>query len=104
MNDLTDYEDALTDNIATLQRLLVQHQYVEALSCMDERLEIITALTDFSRRKTIESTEMATLVRRQLAREQELRSQVDEFKKEIATQLVTLNRANKAKSSYRVNR
>lgn len=104
MGELNDYDDALTDNIATLQRLLASHQYEEALSCMDERMALITALTDFSRRKAIQSTEIATLVRCQLAKEQELRSQVDAFKNEIATQLVTLNRANKAKSSYRVNR
>lgn len=104
MGELNDYDDALTDNIATLQRLLASHQYEEALSCMDERMALITALTDFSRRKAIQSTEIATLVRCQLVKEQELRSQVDAFKNEIATQLVTLNRANKAKSSYRVNR
>ncbi|MGY4106549.1 hypothetical protein [Aeromonas encheleia] len=104
MNELNAYDDALSDNIATLQRLLASHQYEEALACMDERLAIITALTDFSRQQTIESTEMATLVRCQLAKEQILRSQVDAFKKEISTQLVTLSRANKAKSSYRVNR
>ncbi|MNG89506.1 hypothetical protein D3C85_1542760 [compost metagenome] len=104
MSELNDYGDALTNNIATLQRLLASHQYEEALACMDERLSIITALTDLSRQQTIESTEMETLVRCQLAKEQELRNQVDTFKKEIATQLVTLSRANKAKSSYRVNR
>jgi 1,2-phenylacetyl-CoA epoxidase PaaB subunit len=104
VGELNDYDDALTDNIATLQRLLASHQYEEALSCMDERMALITALTDFSRRKAIQSTEIATLVRCQLVKEQELRSQVDAFKNEIATQLVTLNRANKAKSSYRVNR
>ncbi|MNT04891.1 hypothetical protein D3C72_1394880 [compost metagenome] len=104
MNELNAYDDALSDNIATLQRLLASQQYEEALACMDERLALIRALTDFSRQQTIASTEMATLVRRQLAKEQDLKSQVDAFKKEIATQLVTLNRANKAKSSYRVNR
>ena len=104
MNELNAYDDALSDNIATLQRLLASHQYEEALACMDERLAIITTLTDFSRQRKMASAEMATLVRCQLAKEQELRSQVDAFKKEIATQLVTLSRANKAKSSYRVNR
>ena len=104
MNELNAYDDALSDNIATLQRLLASHQYEEALACMDERLALIRTLTDFSRQQTIASTEMAALVRRQLTKEQELRSQVDAFKKEIATQLVTLSRANKAKSSYRVNR
>ncbi|WP_429127263.1 hypothetical protein [Aeromonas media] len=104
MNELNAYDDALTNNIATLQRLLASHQYEEALACMDERLAIITALTDFSRQQKTASAEMATLVRCQLAKEQELRSQIDAFKKEIATQLVTLSRANKAESSYRVNR
>lgn len=104
MDELNAYGDALTNNIATLQRLLASHQYEEALACMDERLAIIVALTDFFRLKKMTSTEIATLVRCQLAREQELRSQVDAFKNEIATQLVTLSRANKAKSSYRVNR
>lgn len=104
MNELNAYDDALTENIATLQRLLASHQYEEALICMDERLAIISALTNFSRKKKIASTEIATLVRDQLAREQVLRSQVDAFKNEIAAQLVTLSRANKAKSSYRVNR
>lgn len=104
MNELNAYDDALTENIATLQRLLASHQYEEALICMDERLAIISALTNFSRQKKRASTEIATLVRDQLAREQVLRCQVDAFKNEITTQLVTLNRANKAKSSYRVNR
>ena len=104
MNELNAYDDALTENIATLQRLLASHQYEEALTCMDERLAIISALTNFSQQKKMASTEIATLVRDQLAREQVLRSQVDTFKNEIATQLVTLSRANKAKSSYRVNR
>ena len=104
MNELNAYDDALSDNIATLQQLLASHQYEEALACMDERLAIITALKDFSRQQKMASAEMATLVRCQLAKEQELRSKVDAFKKEIATQLVTLSRANKAKSSYRVNR
>lgn len=104
MNELNAYDDALTNNIATLQRLLASHQYEEALACMDERLALIRALTDFSRQKKMAPADMATLVRRQLAKEQDLRSQVDMFKNEIATQLVTLNRANKAKSSYRVNR
>ena len=104
MNELNAYDDALSDNIATLQRLLASHQYEEALACMDERLALIRALTDFSRQQTIESTEIATLVRCQLAKEQELRSQVDAFKKEIATQLVTLSRANKAKSREGANK
>lgn len=104
MNELNAYDDALSDNIATLQRLLASHQYEEALACMDERLALIRALTDFSRQQKMASAEMATLVRCQLAKEQELRSQIDAFKKEIATQLVTLSRANKAESSYRVNR
>ncbi|WP_421290940.1 hypothetical protein [Aeromonas taiwanensis] len=104
MDELNAYGDALTNNIATLQRLLANHQYEEALTCMDERLAIIAALTELSRQKKMATAEMATLVRCQLAKEQELRSQIDAFKKEIATQLVTLSRANKAESSYRVNR
>lgn len=104
MDELNAYGDALTNNIATLQRLLAGHQYEEALTCMDERLAIIAALTALSQQKKLASAEMATLVRCQLAKEQELRSQIDAFKKEIATQLVTLSRANKAESSYRVNR
>ena len=104
MNELNAYDDALSDNIATLQQLLASHQYEEALACMDERLAIIAALTEFSRQKKMVSTDIATLVREQLAREQELRGQVDTFKNEIAMQLVTLGRANKAKSTYHGNR
>ncbi len=104
MNELNAYDDALTNNIATLQRLLMSHQYEEALACMDERLAIIAALTEFSRQKKMVSTDIATLVREQLAREQELRGQVDMFKNEIAMQIVALGRANKAKSTYHGNR
>ena len=105
MSELNDYEDALTNNIATLQRLLVSHQYEEALACMDERLAIITALTDFSRQQQkMASAEMATLVRDQLAKEERLRSLAETFKNEIAMQLVTLGRVNKAKSTYDGNR
>jgi len=104
VNELNAYDDALTNNIATLQRLLMSHQYEEALACMDERLAIIAALTEFSRQKKMVSTDIATLVREQLAREQELRGQVDTFKNEIAMQLVALGRANKAKSTYHGNR
>ncbi|MNE24366.1 hypothetical protein D3C80_1176520 [compost metagenome] len=104
MNELNAYDDALTNNIATLQRLLMSHQYEEALACMDERLAIIAALTEFSRQKKMVSTDIATLVRDQLAREQELRGQVDTIKNEIAMQLVALGRANKAKSTYHGNR
>jgi len=101
---LNDYGDALTDNIATLQRLLANHQYEEALACMDERLAIITTLTDFSRQQKMASAEMATLVRDQLAKEERLRSLAETFKNEIAMQLVALGRANKAKSTYHGNR
>ena len=104
MKALNDYGDALTDNIATLQRLLANHQYEEALACMDERLAIITTLTDFSRQRKLASAEMATLVRNQLAKEERLRSLAETFKNEIAMQLVTLGRANKAKSTYHGNR
>ena len=104
MNELNAYDDALTNNIATLQRLLMSHQYEEALACMDERLAIIAALTEFSRQKKMVSTEMATLVRDQLAKEDRLRSLAETFKNEIAMQLVTLGRANKAKSTYHGNR
>ena len=104
MKVLNDYGDALTDNIATLQRLLANHQYEEALACMDERLAIITTLTDFSRQRKMASAEMATLVRNQLAKEERLRSLAETFKNEIAMQLVTLGRANKAKSTYHGNR
>lgn len=104
MKALNDYGDALTDNIATLQRLLTSHQYEEALACMDERLAIITVLTELSRQQKLASTEMATLVRDQLAQEERLRSLAETFKNEIAMQLVTLGRANKAKSTYRGNR
>ncbi|MFM4834092.1 hypothetical protein [Aeromonas media] len=104
MKALNDYGDALTDNIATLQRLLANHQYEEALACMDERLAIITTLTDFSRQRKMVSAEMATLVRNQLAKEERLRSLAETFKNEIAMQLVTLGRANKAKSTYHGNR
>ena len=104
MKALNDYSDALTDNIATLQRLLANHQYEEALACMDERLAIITTLTDFSRQRKMASAEMATLVRNQLAQEERLRSLAETFKNEIAMQLVTLGRANKAKSTYHGNR
>ena len=104
MKALNDYGDALTDNIATLQRLLANHQYEEALACMDERLAIITTLTEFSRQKKMASAEMATLVRNQLAQEERLRSLAETFKNEIAMQLVTLGRANKAKSTYHGNR
>ncbi len=104
MKALNDYGDALTDNIATLQRLLANHQYEEALACMDERLAIITTLTDFSRQRKMASAEMATLVRNQLAQEERLRSLAETFKNEIAMQLVTLGRANKAKSTYHGNR
>ena len=104
MKALNDYGDALTDNIATLQRLLANHQYEEALACMDERLAIITTLTDFSRQRKMASAEMATLVRDQLAQEERLRSLAETFKNEIAMQLVTLGRANKAKSTYHGNR
>lgn len=104
MKALNDYGDALTDNIATLQRLLANHQYEEALACMDERLAIITTLTDFSRQRKMASAEMATLVRNQLAKEERLRSLAETFKNEIAMQLVTLGRANKAKSTYHGNR
>ncbi|MEJ6015024.1 hypothetical protein ACTG22_03805 [Aeromonas caviae] len=104
MSELNDYEDALTNNIATLQRLLAGHQYEEALACMDERLAIIAALTELSRQKKMASADIATLIRDQLAKEQELRSQVDMFKNEIAMQIVALGRANKAKSTYHGNR
>ena len=104
MKALNDYGDALTDNIATLQRLLMSHQYEEALACMDERLAIIAALTALSQQKKLAPADIATLIRDQLAREQELRGQVDTFKNEIAIQLVTLGRANKAKSTYHGNR
>ena len=104
MNELNAYDDALSDNIATLQRLLASHQYEEALACMDERLALIRALTDFSRQRKMASAEMATLVRNQLAQEERLRSLAETFKNEIAMQLVTLGRANKAKSTYHGNR
>ena len=104
MNELNAYDDALSDNIATLQRLLASHQYEEALACMDERLAIITTLTDFSRQRKMASAEMATLVRNQLAQEERLRSLAETFKNEIAMQLVALGRANKAKSTYHGNR
>ncbi|MFG0875864.1 hypothetical protein ACF8QD_19640 [Aeromonas media] len=104
MKALNDYENALTNNITTLQQLLVNHQYEEALACMDERLAIITTLTDFSRQQKMASAEMATLVRDQLAKEERLRSLAETFKNEIAMQLVALGRANKAKSTYHGNR
>ncbi|MFQ2584352.1 hypothetical protein ACK30D_14685 [Aeromonas caviae] len=104
MNELNAYDDALTNNIATLQRLLASHQYEEALTCMDERLAIIAALTELSRQKKMATADIATLTRDQLAKEQELRSQVDMFKNEIAMQIVALGRANKAKSTYHGNR
>ncbi|GJB22010.1 hypothetical protein [Aeromonas caviae] len=104
MNELNAYDDALTNNIATLQRLLASHQYEEALTCMDERLAIIAALTELSRQKKMATADIATLIRDQLAKEQELRSQVDMFKNEIAMQIVALGRANKAKSTYHGNR
>ena len=104
MNELNAYDDALTNNIATLQRLLASHQYEEALTCMDERLAIIAALTELSRQKKMATADIATLTRDQLAKEQELRSQVDMFKNEIAIQIVALGRANKAKSTYHGNR
>ena len=104
MNELNAYDDALSDNIATLQQLLASHQYEEALACMDERLAIIAALTALSQQKKLAPADIATLIRDQLAREQELRGQVDTFKNEIAMQLVALGRANKAKSTYHGNR
>ncbi|MFQ1632495.1 hypothetical protein ACK366_02845 [Aeromonas veronii] len=104
MNELNAYDDALSDNIATLQQLLASHQYEEALACMDERLAIIAALTELSRQKKMATADIATLTRDQLAKEQELRSQVDMFKNEIAMQIVALGRANKAKSTYHGNR
>ena len=104
MDELNAYGDALTNNIATLQRLLASHQYEEALACMDERLAIIAALTELSRQKKMATADIATLIRDQLAKEQELRSQVDMFKNEIAMQIVALGRANKAKSTYDGNR
>ncbi|MGU5663995.1 hypothetical protein [Aeromonas sanarellii] len=104
MDELSTYGDALTNNVATLKRLLASHQYEEALTCMDERLAIIAVLTELSRQKKMASTDMATLIRDQLAKEQELRSQVDMFKNEIAMQIVALGRANKAKSTYHGNR
>jgi len=104
VNELNAYDDALTNNIATLQRLLASHQYEEALTCMDERLAIIAALTELSRQKKMATADIATLIRDQLAKEQELRSQVDMFKNEIAMQIVALGRANKAKSTYHGNR
>lgn len=104
MDELNAYGDALTNNIATLQRLLAGHQYEEALTCMDERLGIIAALTELSQQKKLASADIATLIRDQLAKEQELRSQVDMFKNEIAMQIVALGRANKAKSTYHGNR
>lgn len=73
-------------------------------ACMDERLAIIAALTEFSRQKKMVSTEMATLVRDQLAKEDRLRSLAETFKNEIAMQIVALGRANKAKSTYHGNR
>ncbi|AUV18322.1 MULTISPECIES: hypothetical protein [Aeromonas] len=104
MDELNAYGDALTNNIATLQRLLAGHQYEEALTCMDERLAIIAALTALSQQKKLAPADIATLIRDQLAKEQELRSQVDMFKNEIAMQIVALGRANKAKSTYHGNR
>ncbi len=104
MNELNAYDDALSDNIATLQQLLASHQYEEALACMDERLAIIAALTALSQQKKLAPADIATLIRDQLAREQELRGQVDMFKNEIAMQIVALGRANKAKSTYHGNR
>jgi len=104
VDELNAYGDALTNNIATLQRLLAGHQYEEALTCMDERLAIIAALTELSRQKKLAPADIATLIRDQLAKEQELRSQVDMFKNEIAMQIVALGRANKAKSTYHGNR
>jgi hypothetical protein len=104
VDELNAYGDALTNNIATLQRLLAGHQYEEALTCMDERLAIIAALTALSQQKKLAPADIATLIRDQLAKEQELRSQVDMFKNEIAMQIVALGRANKAKSTYHGNR
>ncbi|MEB6606104.1 hypothetical protein [Aeromonas sanarellii] len=104
MDELNAYGDALTNNIATLQRLLAGHQYEEALTCMDERLAIIAALTELSRQKKLAPADMATLVRGQLAKEERLRSLAETFKNEIAMQIVALGRANKAKSTYHENR
>ncbi|MGS3143309.1 hypothetical protein ACB274_12040 [Aeromonas sanarellii] len=104
MDELNAYGDALTNNIATLQRLLAGHQYEKALTCMDERLAIIAALTALSQQKKMASADMATLVRDQLAKEERLRSLAETFKNEIAMQIVSLGRASKAKSTYHGNR
>ncbi len=87
MNELNAYDDALSYNIATLQRLLASHQYEEALACMDERLAIITALTDFSRQQKTASAEMATLVRDQLGK---VRTSIPRTKNENFSHLISM--------------
>lgn len=104
MKALIDYENGLTHNLEKLQLLLTSRQYVEAVACMDERMVLISELTKFAKQRTVKSAEIATLAGNQLAQEQVMRYQIERLKNDVMAQLDTINKANKLKSVYGVNK
>ncbi len=100
MKALIDYEHGLADNIEKLQRLLTNQQYIEALACMDERLALISELTQLARQQTVISADMAALADNQLAQEQVLRFHVERLKDDVMVQLAAINKTHKLQSVY----
>lgn len=100
---LSSLNEALTDNASTMEALLQQQQYDEALQCMDERLALIASLEQLARDDPSQQPEIASLAATLATQEACMTALATSHHQTIFKQLTQVGRANKAGRAYRVN-
>jgi len=100
---LTELEEALRENNLSMNALLRQQQYDEALSCMDERLALIGRLMQLAEDEPEQQQAVAAFAGELSIQEESTKALAASHHHAIFEQLTQVGRASRAGQAYRAN-
>jgi hypothetical protein len=96
-------DEALRDNLYLIEDLLQQHQYDEALLCMDDRLALIGRLVQLAQDEPEQQQAVAALAGELFIQEESTKALVASHHHAIFELLTQVGKANRAGQAYRAN-
>jgi hypothetical protein len=100
---LTFLDEALRDNLYLIEELLQQHQYDEALPCMDKRLALIDQLAQLAKECPMQQQAVAELAATLSLQEERLKALTVSYHQIVFNKLVQVGKGNKAGQAYNLN-
>lgn len=100
MDTVLSLRNELTENSSSMETLLQQQRYDEALLCMDDRLALIARLALLVKDDPTQRQEVAILAAALSIQEENMKALAASHHQAISKQLAQLGRASKAEQAY----